>query len=249
MKPNLPDPDRRRVLTLVGAGIAGATLLPGTAASSSGDDLDQSPFEATVACDGHPPAELTVRNTSHQRFQLRDIDGAGVNAVAGRPMLEPNETYTKTGVPNGTAVLQAYDPHSGRPAGPRLRVAIDCAGSAPTGSPFTAAVACDGDTPAVVTVTNASSNTYELRDIDGAGVNAVDGRPVLGPGESYSNTGVPNGTAVLQAYDSRSGKKVGPRLTVTVDCGEAPPSHGGGETPPDNGGGTPPPPPPIVPQD
>jgi rubrerythrin len=85
-------------------------------------------------------------------------------------------------------------------------------------APFTVRVACDVDHAARVTVTNATDRRLQLRDDDSEGVDAVKGRPVLGPGEAYSRSGVENGEAVLLAYDPDSGERVGPTVTATVDC-------------------------------
>jgi DNA-binding beta-propeller fold protein YncE len=75
------------------------------------------------------------------------------------------------------------------------------------------------DEGASLTVTNVSDRRVELRDIDGAGVNALVGRRVLGPGESVTLEDVPNGTAVLRAFDRESGDPIGTRIEVPVDCG------------------------------
>jgi rubrerythrin len=89
---------------------------------------------------------------------------------------------------------------------------------APDEAPFAVRVACDVDRAARVTVTNATDRRLELRDDDSAGVDAVKGRPVLGPGDEYSRAGVANGEAVLLAYDPDSGERVGPEVRATVDC-------------------------------
>jgi rubrerythrin len=85
-------------------------------------------------------------------------------------------------------------------------------------APFAVSVACDVDHAARVTVTNATDRRLELRDDDSAGVDAVDGRPVLDPGESYARSGVPDGEAVLLPYDPESGERAGPAVRATVDC-------------------------------
>ena len=88
----------------------------------------------------------------------------------------------------------------------------------PAGSPFEASVSCDAERPARLTVENAGDRSYELRDVDSRGVDAVAGRPVVKPGESHVTTGVPNGTAVLRAFKPGSGAAVGPPVRVDVAC-------------------------------
>lgn len=85
-------------------------------------------------------------------------------------------------------------------------------------TPFVAAVSCDRSGRARLTVTNVSDRPYELRDIDADGVDAVDGRPLLAAGSTYTKRRLERGTAVLQAYDPDTGVAVGRRIRVTIDC-------------------------------
>ncbi|WP_152041458.1 ferritin-like domain-containing protein [Salinigranum salinum] len=88
-------------------------------------DSDQ-PFDVAVDCDVSNPAKVTVTNVSERRVELRDIDGKGVDAVDGRPVLDPGESYTKRGVPSGTAVLVAFEPGSNERLSDETRAEIRC---------------------------------------------------------------------------------------------------------------------------
>ncbi|MFC6941837.1 ferritin-like domain-containing protein [Salinirubellus sp. GCM10025818] len=83
------------------------------------------PFRVAVDCDVSNRARVTITNVSDRRVQLRDIDNEGVNAVVGRPMLDPGESYTRDGVEHGTAVLAAFDRSSNTRMG-TTRAEIDC---------------------------------------------------------------------------------------------------------------------------
>ena len=89
------------------------------------DDDGGGMFDVRVECDTGNPAKVTITNVSGKRVELRDIDGEGVDAVDGRPVLDPGESYTKTGVDDGTAVLAAYEPGSNERIG-TTRAEIDC---------------------------------------------------------------------------------------------------------------------------
>jgi len=78
-------------------------------------------------------------------------------------------------------------------------------------------ITCTGD-GARLTITNVSDERIELRDIDSAGLNVVNGRPELGPGESVTTDGLSDGTGVLRAYDPENGNPLGPEIEVPVDC-------------------------------
>jgi plastocyanin len=82
-------------------------------------------LDVEVDCDVSNPARVTITNVSGRRVQLRDIDHEGVNAVVGRPMLDPGESYTRDGVESGTAVLAAFDRESDTRLG-TVRAEIDC---------------------------------------------------------------------------------------------------------------------------
>jgi DNA-binding beta-propeller fold protein YncE len=171
------------------------------------------PIETSLACTGDG-GRLTVTNVSEGAIELRDVDAAGLNVVDGRPELAAGESLTTTGLPDGTAVLRAFDPESGDPLGPEAEVTIDCAAE---DQPLATSVSCEAD-GARLTVTNVGSETVEVRDIDAAGVDVVSGRPELDPYESLAFVGVNDGTAVLRAFDPESGDAVAPAVEVQVDC-------------------------------
>ena len=80
-------------------------------------------------------------------------------------------------------------------------------------------VACteDGGT---LTVTNTSEETVEVRDIDDAGLNVIDGRPELRAGKSLTLDGLHDGTAVLRAFDPETGDPIASAVEVSIDCGD-----------------------------
>jgi hypothetical protein len=75
------------------------------------------------------------------------------------------------------------------------------------------------DGGATLTVTNVAERTIQVRDIDSAGLDVLNGRPQLDPGESLALDGVPDGTAVLRAFDPATGEPIAPAVETTVDCG------------------------------
>ena len=86
------------------------------------------------------------------------------------------------------------------------------------GKMFSVSVDCDVANPAKVTITNVTEMTVQLRDIDSQGVDAVNGRPVLGPGQSYTKRGVPTGTAVLAAWDPETNERISENMSFEIDC-------------------------------
>jgi DNA-binding beta-propeller fold protein YncE len=108
-------------LVFVGHEISGTTAVFRVTA----DAPDGQPLDVSVACtdDG---AELTVTNVGEETVQARDIDDAGLDVIRGRPELEPDGSLTVGGVPDGTAVLRAFDPETGEPVAPEVEVTVDC---------------------------------------------------------------------------------------------------------------------------
>jgi rubrerythrin len=92
---------------------------------------------------------------------------------------------------------------------------VDCEDDEGT---FSVAVDCDVSNPAKVTITNVSDRRVQLRDIDGEGVDAVDGRPVLRPGQSYTKRGVSTGTAVLAAWDPKTNERISENTSFEIAC-------------------------------
>lgn len=84
------------------------------------------PFAVLVDCDVDDPARVRIRNVADRRLELRDDDSAGVDAVEGRPVLDPGSEYARAGVETGEAVLLAYGPDSGERVGPEVRATVDC---------------------------------------------------------------------------------------------------------------------------
>ncbi|WP_152039739.1 hypothetical protein [Salinigranum salinum] len=195
---------RRSCLLVVGAVVTGFGSNPAAATGS------ERPFEATVSCDVHQPARVTVTNVSDETYQLRDIDSEGVDAVDGRPVLGPGDSYTNHGVSNGTAVLRAFDPESGTPVGGTLRVEIDC--RVPTKQPLEAT--SSGGT---VRIRNVSDGPVEVRDLDREGGDLLSGRPVVGPDEVLEITGVDGGTYYVQAWDTDDDSPLAPPVELVVD--------------------------------
>jgi hypothetical protein len=169
----------------------------------------------SVSC-GRGGGVVTVTNAGDDPVEVRDIDDRGRNVIRGRPELGPGESLTLERVPDGTVALQAFDPESGDPLGPVVERTVDCVGP-PDRPRLEVSAACTPE-GAALTVTNPGTATVEVRDIDAAGVDILQGRPELAPGESLTVEGVPNGTAVLRAFDPESGRPVGPAVPVDVDC-------------------------------
>jgi hypothetical protein len=212
-KPYTSQDDPTRAISrrtyLKAAGVS--AIVAGTGSTVVGASGHVSPFEATIDCTVFKPARITVTNVSDETWELRDIDSAGVNAVNGRPVLDPGESYSKPNVPNGTAVLQAYDPDTGDPVGPRLKVEVDCDPDYPL--KVTTSCARNGG---VVSIMNTSSKQVQVRDIDRHGGDLLSGRPRLDPGETMEITGVADDTYVVRAF--RNNSPAGPAIEVVVDC-------------------------------
>jgi rubrerythrin len=95
---------------------------------------------------------------------------------------------------------------------------VECENAEGEGKTFSVAVDCDVSNPAKVTITNVSDRRVQLRDIDEKGVDAVDGRPVLRPGQSYTKRGVSTGTAVLAAWDPETNERISENTTFEIAC-------------------------------
>lgn len=170
----------------------------------------RSPFAVSVACDAERPARLRVENTGDEAYELRDIDDEGVDALDGRPVVGAGESFVTAGVPDGTAVLQAFDPDTGAEVGPRVEADVACDGRADR------PLRVHTDGAGVVTVANAGARTVEVRDLDDEGGDLVSGRPLVRPDERLEFTGVDDGTYVLQAFDPDDGTAVAPPVEVRV---------------------------------
>jgi len=127
--------NRRDTLKTIGIGaLFGATVGTATATSGRGGNDSNAYLTVSVDCDVDNPARVRVTSNTGT-IEIRDMDDEGVDAVNGRPVLEEGESYTKSGVPSGTAVYQAYDPDSGEKLGDELSVQIDCDGDGGSGNP------------------------------------------------------------------------------------------------------------------
>jgi hypothetical protein len=171
---------------------------------------DTVPFTAAVECDTARPARVTVTNVSDITYELRDIDSAGIDALTGRPLLDPGETYVMDNLPNGVVVLRAFEPGTNTPIGPRRRVEIDCPQPLDV---FARSRQVD--------VTNVGDRTVQIRDLDGKGGDLFTGRRRLAPGEVLTMRGVAPDTYYVQAWDRRENTRLAPPVEVVVDDDEA----------------------------
>jgi hypothetical protein len=164
------------------------------------------PFAADLDCDATRPASVTVTNVSETAYELRDIDSAGIDALTGRPVVGPGETYTMDGLPNGTAVFRAFEPETNDAVGPRLRVEIDC--------PQPLDVSVCGQR---VDVTNVGGRRLQVRDLDGKGGDLITGRPRLAPGEVLTIRDVAPDTYYVQAWDGGENARLAPAVEAVVE--------------------------------
>ncbi|MFC6940412.1 hypothetical protein ACFQE8_10645 [Salinirubellus sp. GCM10025818] len=193
-----------------GGGDFDAWLVKTEPVSSGPSPPDSIPFTATVECDTARPARVTVTNVSDVTYELRDIDSAGIDALTGRPLLEPGETYTMDHLPNGVAVFRAFEPGTNTPIGPRRRVEIDC--------PQPLEVAVRGRR---IDITNGGGRTVQVRDLDARGGNLLTGRPRLDPGEVLTKRGVAPDSYYVQAWDGGENARLAPPIEVVVEDDEA----------------------------
>jgi hypothetical protein len=178
--------------------------------SSGPTPPDSIPFTVTVECDTARPAQVTVTNVSDETYELRDIDSAGIDALTGRPLLEPGETYTMDHLPNGVAVFRAFEPGTNTPIGPRRQVEIDC--------PQPLEVAVRGRR---VDITNGGDRPVQVRDLDGRGGDLFTGRRRLAPGDVLTIRGIAPDTYYLQAWDGGTNGRLAPPIEVVVEDDEA----------------------------
>jgi plastocyanin len=113
---------RRQLVRTLGA----ATVAAGALSTAATADGGGQPLEVIVHC-GPDGGRVVVENTGSSGVEVRDIDGAGVDALDGRPHLAPGRALVLDDVPDGTAVLQAFDPEVGTPVAPRVEAEVACA--------------------------------------------------------------------------------------------------------------------------
>ena len=213
-------PDRDRLFGVVRTSDSGYALAGLTRSTGAGGQdawlvkTDPIPFTATLDCDAARPARVTVTNVGDAAYELRDIDSAGIDALTGRPVLDPGETYTMDDLPNGTAVFRAFEPGTNNGVGPRLRVEIDCPGF--ESQPLEVSV-CGGR----VTITNVGNRTVQVRDLDGRGGDLITGRPRLDPDEALTKRDVAPDTYYVQAWDRGENEPLAPPVEVVVEDDEA----------------------------
>lgn len=91
--------------------------------------------------------------------------------------------------------------------------------SASGGRVFRAGVSCTKRGGGIGSVSNGRT---EIRDTDGEGLNGIDGRPELEPGETLTLETVPDGEVVLRAYKPRTNKALTGKRTYGVECKRRP---------------------------
>jgi plastocyanin len=112
---------RRPLLRALGSATVAAGALS-TAAAAEGEDQ---PLAVFVDC-GPDGGRVVVENTGRSEVEVRDIDDAGVDVLNGRPNLASGRALVFEGVPDGTAVLRAFDPEAGTPIAPSVEVEVAC---------------------------------------------------------------------------------------------------------------------------
>ena len=92
-------------------------------------------------------------------------------------------------------------------------------GETTSGEALSVEVRCTADGTDLL-VESLADREVELRDIDSAGQDVIDGRPRLAPGGTTTLSGVGDGPVVLAAFDPDTGKRVGDRVRFVVDCAD-----------------------------
>jgi plastocyanin len=102
-----------------------AAVAAGATASAAAEERGSQPLAVAVEC-GDDGGRVTVENTGGVPAEVRDIDDEGVDALDGRPVVEPGRALVLEAVPDGTVTLQAFDPDAGTPVAPAVSVEVDC---------------------------------------------------------------------------------------------------------------------------